>query len=256
MLNRFCAAATAAIISLGIGTGAFAQISNPKHHYDTINVSTVTDLMAEVGIATTVSQMEDGVILILASVAPGKILILGLDPCGRPLGAGCKELAMVSVSPLVGLPYPTILENLILMNLVNQDFDFAQYFFDLDENIPMAARLEVFEYGISKGNLLWTIGSMVNFSNSFFELLTELKTITDAETTSGLVGQPGDEEERIAALYSAIKPDQRSGTNRPALFASDSFRMLLRSKHFAEDNSWTVNPGARLPTVFQNLSRE
>lgn len=258
MFKTLYSVVSAAVLVLGLNGTSSAQVSNPTHVYDTIKASTITDLFAEAGVTTTVSQMEDGSMIILANVATGKVLVLGLQACGNAQGSGCKEMAMVTVNPFVGLPYSTVVENLILMNLINKDFEYGQYFFDHDDKIPMAARFEVFEYGISKGNLAWVIGSMINFSDAYFKLLMEIKMEEEAgaEQTTGFNAPSGDSAARIAGLYSSLKPDQETSRELSTVFASRSFRALLKSKNFVEDISWIVNPGESSTDLFQQRSEE
>ena len=256
MLNKLFCVVGAAFLAVTSGASAFAQLANPLQHYESIKASTVTDILAEVGVSSAVSQMEDGTIFILAQVGQGKVLVLGLEACGNAQGGGCKEMAMVAVDPAVGLPYPTIMENLILMNLVNKDFDFGHYFFDHDDNIPMAARFEVFEYGVSKGNLFWNIASMVNFSDSFFKLLAKIKMEVDSGPTTGFTAPPASSAAKIGDLYSSIKSSPANEFELPGVFKSQSFRTLLKSKNFAEDVSWTISPDDQSATVFQQFLKE
>lgn len=205
MFRTFCAAMTAAFISLCLGTVGFAQISNPGQFYDTINADTLTQILTEAGIGFQVQQTETGIVMISTMVDENTLMMIGPDNCTGGPGINCTSMGMAAMRVNGGgLPFPDVLTNLAVINSFNLEIPIGKFIIT-QAGVPMSMRIEIIQNGTTKGHLFTAIGATAVVSSVFFMVLDDLGESAAAAAFSAPLGSTPDAgvPDRVHALATA-----------------------------------------------------
>lgn len=162
------------LLAAPVVTAASAQDADAQRLHKSIKASTITGYLDEARIANELTQLDDGSFVITTPTNKGNVYLIILDPCGAPSGTGCSNMSMIAISPTVGLPYPTMDQNLLAMNIINLNLMLGKGF--IVDGLPMFARFDHFYFGVVKGNLMNDLAAAAAAGDFFIDVLTQLKS--------------------------------------------------------------------------------
>lgn len=187
-MNKLISGLAVAVALAGFSfSGATAQLTNPGQVQSRIHVSTITGLLDEIGKPYSIIQGQDFDYIVSETDKGHTMTVMMMAACGRQGGSGCSEFAMLVTSDFVGLPYPTVPENLALMNALNSNIDFGKVLMPPQEGASMFVRYEQLIYGVSRGNLLAALARSAVTGDDVYDIMAQIQS---ANAMGGLSALP------------------------------------------------------------------